>query len=38
LLLPSQALHAGEVSFAWRGQHHRFTARPEAWFETFPAA
>jgi 23S rRNA pseudouridine1911/1915/1917 synthase len=35
LLLPSHALHAGEVCFEWRGQSTRFSAPPEPWFESF---
>jgi 23S rRNA pseudouridine1911/1915/1917 synthase len=38
LLLPSHALHAGEVSLEWRGQRTRFLAAPEPWFESFLAS
>lgn len=37
LLLPWQALHAGAVSFSWRGRAWEFRAQPEAWFEQFAA-
>ena len=35
LLLPCHALHAGELTFAWRGREWRFEAKPEAWFAEF---
>ena len=35
LLLPNQALHAAEVSFAWRGAAVCFRAAPEKWFTDF---
>ncbi|HEY0456791.1 MAG TPA: RluA family pseudouridine synthase [Verrucomicrobiae bacterium] len=38
LLLPNQALHAGEVEFQWRGQEWHFTAPPEDWFLQFAGA
>jgi 23S rRNA pseudouridine1911/1915/1917 synthase len=38
LLLPCHALHAGEVSFDWRGQRTRFSVAPEPWFESFLAS
>ncbi len=38
LLLPNQALHAGELGFRWRGRDWCFRAEPEAWFTDFIAA
>ena len=35
LRLPFQALHAGELCFAWQGGELAFTAPPEAWFTEF---
>lgn len=35
LVLPHQALHAGQVRFEWNGAPWRFEARPEAWFLEF---
>tara|TARA_Y100000780_G_scaffold131816_1_gene118515 strand:+ start:1039 stop:1758 length:720 start_codon:yes stop_codon:yes gene_type:complete len=35
LLLPCHALHAGELTFAWRGREWRFEVKPEAWFAEF---
>ena len=35
LLLPYHALHAGELTFEWRGREWQFTAKPEAWFMRF---
>jgi len=35
LLLPNQALHAGELRFIWRGQETFFHAPPEFWFTDF---
>jgi 23S rRNA pseudouridine1911/1915/1917 synthase len=35
LLLPCQALHAGQLRFTWRGQDQQFRAEPEAWFLNF---
>ena len=35
LLLPCPALHAGELTFAWRGREWRFEVKPEAWFAEF---
>jgi 23S rRNA pseudouridine1911/1915/1917 synthase len=35
LLLPFQALHAGRLSFAWRGRSLVFQADPEPWFTEF---
>ena len=35
LILPTHALHAGRLEFAWRGQNYRFTAPPEPWFLAF---
>ena len=35
LLLPNQALHAGEVRLTWRGQEWVFRAEPEPWFTRF---
>lgn len=37
LLLPNQALHAGEVHFRWRDRDWSFRAEPEAWFTDFVA-
>ena len=38
LLLPKQALHAGELGFCWRGREWWFRVEPEAWFADFIAA
>jgi len=35
LTLPYHALHAGRVSFSWRGQEQVFQAEPEEWFLNF---
>ncbi|MDP7048701.1 MAG: RluA family pseudouridine synthase [Verrucomicrobiota bacterium] len=35
LLLPCHALHAGGLTFKWRGREWRFEAKPEAWFRRF---
>lgn len=35
LILPWQALHAGEVRFVWRGKAWQLTAEPEEWFSKF---
>ncbi len=35
LILPSHALHAGAVSFQWRGGEMVFQAGPEEWFTKF---
>jgi 23S rRNA pseudouridine1911/1915/1917 synthase len=35
LLLPCQALHAGQLKFRWRAQPWTFQAEPEAWFTAF---
>ncbi|RME94497.1 MAG: RNA pseudouridine synthase [Verrucomicrobia bacterium] len=35
LLLPHQALHAGELEFPWENGSACFTAPPEQWFEDF---
>ncbi|MDP7291588.1 MAG: RluA family pseudouridine synthase [Verrucomicrobiota bacterium] len=35
LLLPCHALHAGKLTFQWRGRQWRFEAKPEAWFTAF---
>lgn len=35
LLLPCHALHAGELSFTYRGREWQFTAGPEPWFRAF---
>jgi 23S rRNA pseudouridine1911/1915/1917 synthase len=35
LLLPCHALHAGGLTFAWRGREWRFEVKPEAWFAEF---
>jgi len=35
MILPYHALHAREVSFAWRGSEHLFRAEPEPWFTEF---
>lgn len=35
LMLPNQALHAGEVRLNWRGREWVFRAEPEPWFKEF---
>jgi 23S rRNA pseudouridine1911/1915/1917 synthase len=35
LILPNQALHAGQVSFRWRERDWNFVAEPEDWFTGF---
>lgn len=35
LLLPNQALHAGRLTFNWRGTERVFAAQPEPWFREF---
>ena len=35
LLLPCHALHAGELTFEWRGRRWCFNAKPEEWFTAF---
>jgi 23S rRNA pseudouridine1911/1915/1917 synthase len=35
LMLPNQALHAGEVRLKWRGKEWTFQAEPEPWFNEF---
>ena len=35
LLLPCHALHAGELTFEWRGREWRVVAKPESWFAEF---
>lgn len=35
LILPYHALHAGRLSFDWRGQRLSFWSPPEAWFTEF---
>jgi 23S rRNA pseudouridine1911/1915/1917 synthase len=35
LILPWQALHAGEVKFNWRGRDWSWFAEPEEWFSKF---
>lgn len=35
LMLPNQALHAGEVRLTWRGKEWVFQAEPECWFTAF---
>ncbi|MSU59978.1 MAG: RluA family pseudouridine synthase [Pedosphaera sp.] len=37
LILPHHALHAGEVSFEWRGRRVVFRCEPEPWFTGFVA-
>lgn len=37
LLLPNHALHAGAVSFEWRGTRQEFRCEPEPWFTNFAA-
>jgi len=35
LILPTHALHAGRLQFAWRGRDYDFTTLPEPWFQQF---
>jgi 23S rRNA pseudouridine1911/1915/1917 synthase len=35
LILPHQALHAGELRFAWRDRELEYRAQPERWFREF---
>ena len=35
LLLPCHALHAGDLTFEWRGRVRQFEAKAEAWFLDF---
>jgi 23S rRNA pseudouridine1911/1915/1917 synthase len=35
LILPYHALHAGAVTFTWRGKPHCYHAEPEPWFNSF---
>jgi 23S rRNA pseudouridine1911/1915/1917 synthase len=35
LILPHQALHAGELAFNWQGKELVFQAEPEQWFREF---
>jgi 23S rRNA-/tRNA-specific pseudouridylate synthase len=38
LILPHHALHAGRLSFTWRGHDYDFTSPPEPWFIHFHEA
>ena len=35
LILPNHALHAGRLTFAWRGREYDFHSPPEPWFTQF---
>ncbi len=35
LILPNHALHAGRLTFEWRGQKYDFRTPPEPWFTQF---